>query len=287
MRYHPLTGRIAATLLIATATSSISANEAGPVKDLFSDYQVLLDDYLQEKRTAEGGLVSAFDYEAALADEKTGELLEAQSERLADFDVSALDTREQNLAFWNNAYNYFMIHQILTELEDGEVIDSVWDYGGRYNPFKSSVFEREMFDIGGENYSLNEIEKGILLGEDFEDKGWKEARVHFTVNCASVGCPPLREEIYTSENIDELMSENTRLAFNTDRHLRVEGDTLHLTELFKWYEDDFVDEGGSVRGFISEWADEDVAERAEGTDSIEYIDYDWALNRPENFPVFQ
>ena len=111
--------------------------------------------------------------------------------------------------------------------------------------------------------------------------------MHFTVNCASVGCPPLREAIYTSHNIDELMSENTRLAFNTDRHLRVEGDTLHLTELFKWYEDDFVDEGGSVRGFISQWADEAVAEQVQQTDSIEYIDYDWALNRPANFPALK
>jgi len=111
-----------------------------------------------------------------------------------------------------------------------------------------------MFEIGGDDYSLSGIEKEILLGAAFEEKGWKEARVHFTVNCASVGCPPLRETIYTSDNIDELMTENTRLALNTDRrHLRVEGDTLHLTELFKWYEQDFVDEGGSVRGFISEW----------------------------------
>jgi len=60
------------------------------------------------------GLVSAFDYEAALADEPTKALLEDQAQRLAGVDVSALDTREKVLAFWNNAYNYFMLHQILT-----------------------------------------------------------------------------------------------------------------------------------------------------------------------------
>lgn len=252
-----------------------------------NDYQTLLNSHLQEKRTANGGLVSAFDYEAALADDQTEGLLDDQSEQLAAFDVSTLDTREQALAFWNNAYNFFMIQQILTERGEGELVSSVWDYGGRYNPFTDNVFERQMFEIGGTDYSLNEIEKGILLGAEFEEKGWKEARVHFTVNCASVGCPPLRESIYTSDNIDELMTENTRLAFNTDRHLRVEGDTLHLTELFKWYEQDFVDEGGSVRGFISQWADEAIVEKVEQTDSIEYIDYDWSLNRPGNFPEFR
>ena len=287
MKQDSLAARIAASLLIAAGASSPSANETVTMEKVFSDYQQLLDHHLQEKRTADGGLVSAFDYKAALADKRTRKLLEDQSEKLADFDVSILDGREKALAFWNNAYNYFMIHQILTEREDGKLVDSVWDYGGRYNPFTDSIFERDQFDIGGKAYSLDQIEKGILLGSDFAEKGWKEARVHFTVNCASVGCPPLREAIYTSDNIDALMTENTRLAFNTDRHLRVEGDTLHLTELFKWYEQDFVDEGGSVRGFIGEWADEGVAQKVKQTESIEYIDYDWTLNRPVNFSEFQ
>ncbi|TDT44148.1 uncharacterized protein DUF547 [Halospina denitrificans] len=287
MKRDSFTGRMAATLLIVTAASSLSATETTTAGEVFSDYQKLLEHYLQERRTSAGGLVSAFDYKAALADEQTQVLLDAQSERLAEFDVSVLDSREKALAFWNNAYNYFMIHQILTERQDGKLVDSVWDYGGRYNPFTDSVFERDNFDIGGQDYSLNQIEKEILLGSEFEEKGWKEARVHFTVNCASVGCPPLREDIYTSDNIEELMTENTRLAFNTHHHLRVEGDTLLLTELFKWYEQDFVDEGGSVRGFIREWADEAVAQKVKQTESIEYIEYDWSLNRPDNFPAFQ
>lgn len=287
MTHRPFTASLSTLLLATTASLGVQASDSAPVRTLFSGYQQLLERHLTEQRTPKGGLVSAFNYEAALADERTRELLETQSERLADFDVASLETREQALAFWNNAYNYFMIEQILTEMVDGELVDSVWDYGGRYNPFTSSVFEREQFEIGGQEYSLDEMEKGILLGEEFTAKGWKEARVHFTVNCASVGCPPLRETIYTSNNVDQLMTENTRLAFNTDRHLRVEGDTLHLTELFKWYEKDFVDEGGSIRGFIREWAEPDVAQKVMQTDAIEYIDYDWALNRPEHFPEFQ
>lgn len=114
--------------------------------------------------------------------------------------------------------------------------------------------------------------------------GWKEARVHFAVNCASVGCPPLRQQIYTADNVERLLAENTRLAFNTPRHLEISGDTLRLTELFDWYKADFEEEAGSTREFIRQWADDEVAEAISQTSAIEYIDYDWSLNRPDNFP---
>ncbi len=273
-------------LAVAIAIGSAPAFGDGIVKKTFEPYQKLLEQYLIEKNLDNDGLVSAFEYEAALNADNTQALLDEQNALLADFDVDRIDSREKALAFWNNAYNYFMIEQILTELEDGELVDSVWDYGGRYNPFQDSVFERDMFEIGGEMYSLSQMEKDILLGDEYREKGWWEARVHFTVNCASVGCPPLRSEIYTADNVDELMSENTRLAFNTPRQLRVEGNTLYLTELFNWYEDDYVDEEGSIRDFIKAHADDHIIEKIEETDRIRHIDYDWSLNKPANFPEF-
>ncbi|MGM0768196.1 MAG: DUF547 domain-containing protein [Pseudomonadota bacterium] len=200
-----------------------------------------------------------------------------------EFDPGTMDGREESVAFWINAYNYFMLARILTERPDGELVSSVWDYGGRVNPFVDSVFERESFTIGGRDYSLNEIEKGILLGEEYADRGWKDARVHFAVNCASVGCPPLRNKLYTADNLDDLLTENTRRAFSTERHLRVDGDSLYVTELFKWYEEDFTETAGSERAFIEQWADPAVAERATETSSMKFIDYDWTLNSPENF----
>ena len=273
-------------LAVAIAIGSAPAFGDGIVKKTFEPYQKLLAQYLIEKNLDNDGLVSAFEYEAALNADNTQALLDEQNALLADFDVDRIDTREKALAFWNNAYNYFMIEQILTELDDGELVDSVWDYGGRYNPFRDSVFERDMFEIGGEMYSLSQMEKDIMLGDEYREKGWWEARVHFTVNCASVGCPPLRSEIYTADNVDELMSENTRRAFNTPRQLRVEGNTLYLTELFNWYEDDYVDEEGSIRAFIRAHADDHIIEQMEQTDRIRHIDYDWSLNKPANFPEF-
>lgn len=266
---------------------SLPAWAAPPMDDFFADYEALLETHLEEKRTEDGGLVSAFDYNAASNDDRTINRLTQQRSKLAAFDPDSLESRESATAFWVNAYNFFMLAHILEERPDGELVESVWDYGGRYNPFRNNIFERALFDIGGENYSLDEMEKGILLGEEFQARGWKDARIHFAVNCASVGCPPLRKTIYTASNVDDLLEENTRRAMRTHYHLQVEDDTLRLSSLFDWYESDFTEEAGSVRAFVRSYASEEIVAAMEEARDIEYIEYDWALNKPANFPAFQ
>lgn len=83
------------------------------------------------------------------------------------------------------------------------------------------------------------------------------------------------------------MAENTRRAFLTGHHLRVEGETLYVTELFKWYEDDFKEAAGSPKAFIQEWVDASLAEQVAQTSTMSFIDYDGSLNKRSNFPEFQ
>ena len=278
--------RLSAILTIVLAVWA-GAAQAEINRELYGPYQQILDQFLTEKDLSGGGLVSAFDYEAAVSQVDITQTLTKQREALKEFDLSRLGGEAESVAFWLNAYNFFMLDQILTQRPDGELIDSVWDYGGRINPFVDSVFNREKFVIDGQEYSLDQMEKEILLGDEYAEKGWKDARVHFAVNCASVGCPPLRDVIYTADNLEELLAENTRRAFLTDRHLKVEGDSLYVTELFKWYEDDFKEAAGSRKAFIEQWVDGDLAERVAKTSDIQFIDYDWALNKPSNFPEFR
>jgi len=186
--------------------------------------------------------VSAFDYRGAMADAQAGAWPREQRRRLVDFGRSALQNREQATAFWLNAYNFFMVAHILENPKGGRPVNSVKDYGSLFSPYK--VFRRKIFNVGGALLSLDQIEKEILLGDDFKQKGWRDARVHFTVNCASVGCPPLRRQIYLPGNVDEMMTENTRMALNTPRHLRQEGTVLYVTQLFEWYADDFAEAAG-------------------------------------------
>jgi len=274
---------LVAALLGALAPAHLAA-ESGQTQTpdpaaLFDAYARLLEAHLEELATDGGGLVTAFDYQAALDDPATTALIRQQNAALAAFDPAALDDRWAATAFWINAYNYFMVaHVLANPTRDGRPVRSVLDFGSLIN--RHRVFQREMFDIGGSAYSLDGIEKGILLGEDFAARGWKDARVHFAVNCASVGCPPLRRIPYTAANVDALLTENVRKALRTPRHLRVDSGTLHLSRLFDWYEADFAAHSGSVRGFVLSYADEADRPAIAGTRRIAFIDYDCSLNAP-------
>jgi hypothetical protein len=252
--------------------------------EAYGPFQKLLDRHLRERPLPGDGLVSGFDYAAALDDPDTPGLLQAQRALLAGIDGTALEERAVAIAFWINAYNYFMVDQILANPGRDGLVSGVRDYGTLLNPYR--VFRRELFDVAGRRHSLDGIEKDILLGERFRELGWKEARVHFAVNCASVGCPPLRAAIYLPGTLESKLSEATRLALNTPRHLRVDGETLHLSSLFDWYADDFMEDAGSVEAFIVRHADAPVRAALQQVRRVRHIRYDWALNLPSNFPEF-
>lgn len=254
------------------------------LSDAFAPFQTLLNQHLTEYHLPDNGLASAFDYRAARQDPATRDLLADQDKRLAAFNTKTLTGKADSTAFWINAYNYFMISHIVREPSDDELVSSVKDFGPFYNPYR--VFRQEMFTIGGKLYSLDKIEKGTLLGSEFTRKGWKDARIHFAVNCASVGCPPLRQQLYTAENLDDMLNDNTFRALATPLHLRLTDRTLYLTQLFDWYEDDFVSAAGSVKRFVLKYAPKNLQDQIQAASSIDFIDYDWQLNTPDNFSTF-
>lgn len=281
----PATARTA-ILGLVVALPLQCAEASGPYArdSLFQPYAELLERHVMEYDLDAGGLVASFDYKSAISDSGSRDLIERQTRRLAALDSDEFDQRDNALAFWINAYNFFMITHIVEQAEAGEPVDSVKEFGNLFNPFR--VFEQERFDVAGRMHSLDGIEKDILLGEAFARRGWKDARVHFAVNCASVGCPPLRNRPYTAANLERLLDENSRRALLTPLHLRIDGDTAWLTSLFDWYADDFVEAAGSVRGFIESHLDPGRRERFGATDTIRFIDYDWRLNSPENIETW-
>ncbi len=278
--FMPIRDRLQAGLIAFTILALPAAAGADVVEEIYQPYADLLAEFVNEHDLPNDGLVTSFDYRAALEHAETSGRLAEQRQRLAEFDPGVLTDRDSANAFWLNAYNFFMIAHILENPRRGELVSSVRDYGHLFNPYR--VFRRDLFDVGGRKHSLSEIELDILLGSDFRERGWKDARVHFTVNCASVGCPPLRAEIFTADNVEHLMAENTRRSLNTPLHLRIENDVLYLSSLFDWYEDDYVEHSGSVREFLKDYADPDLHPAIDATERIRYIDYDWDLNSPEN-----
>ena len=187
-------------------------------------------------------------------------------------------TRPRQLAFLINAYNAFMIEKILTRYPD---IRSVWDFGKIFgNPFKD-----RFFTLFGREFSLDMIEHDAIRARDVYD----DPRTHFAVNCASVGCPMLREEAYVAERLDSQLEEQTRrfLADRTRNRFGSAGNALEVSEIFKWYSVDFTSGLKGLRSreqFFARYADllaNDPERRQiirERKAEIRHMEYDWALN---------
>ncbi|MEK9588326.1 MAG: DUF547 domain-containing protein [Gammaproteobacteria bacterium] len=179
-------------------------------------------------------------------------------------------------AFLINAYNAAMIQKILQRYPD---INSVWDFGRIFNhPFKDRFVE-----LFGERMSLDDIEHGRLRG----DPALFDPRVHFAVNCASKGCPPLRPAAFNGSSLDAALDEQASifLSDRTKNGMNPTTNRLVLSPIFDWYTEDFGVPGRQGElAYLSRYADslglDDDAVRAlnEGSIKIEWSDYDWALN---------
>jgi len=172
--------------------------------------------------------------------------------------------RNEQLAFYINAYNAYTIKLILKNYP----VDSIKDIGGWFTgPWKIRFCK-----IGGKAFTLDEIEHEIIRPR------FKDPRVHFAVNCASKGCPPLISEPYQASILDQQLDANTLSFLNNPERNRLEGNTLYVSKIFKWFGEDF---GGDVVGFLLQYADGDLKNRlVAGRDriKIDYLHYDWSLN---------
>ena len=186
--------------------------------------------------------------------------------------------RPARTAFLVNAYNAFTVELILRHYPD---IDSIRDIGGWFG----SPWKKRFFELLGERRHLDAVEHELLRGaEDFA-----EPRIHFAVNCASVGCPALRDEAYTGERLDAQLEDQTQ-RFLQDRarnHFDSGTGTLTVSPLFRWYREDFeIGYRGTTTpaGFLGLYADalgDTPATRQRiraGNFELAFGDYDWSLN---------
>jgi len=179
-------------------------------------------------------------------------------------DTQALSPNEQ-FAFYVNAYNAWTVKLILGAYPG---IKSIKELGSLFK----SPWKKKIARIDGEVLTLDNIEHDILRPR-FED-----ARIHFAVNCASKGCPPLRSEPYRGDVLDHQLTEMTEAFINAPAYNRLEGNTLYVSSIFKWYSEDFNDD---VVGFFLKYATGELKERLQKQAKeirVEYLDYDWSLN---------
>ena len=198
------------------------------------------------------------------------------AESLADFDLSTLTTREAKLAFWINCYNSLSIYGVVQKLKkDPDFADK----GNKGWFGRVRFFAVQKFNVAGNFYTLRTIENNIR--DDFKDP-----RIHFALNCSSLGCPLLKDGLYSAENIDKELDAATKLYLSSSEGLRLEeekGD-LHVSMIFKWYTKDFETPDRKVIDFILEYAPEKIRNFIESNSrkiKFKYIEYDWSLNISE------
>lgn len=188
-------------------------------------------------------------------------------------DPSALDD-DDRLAYWINVYNAVTVELILEHYP----VESIKDIDGA--GLLGSPWKLERVTIAGRALTLDQIEHEIIRVE------FDEPRIHFAVNCASVGCPPLASEPYVGARLDEQLEEVTRRAMNDRTWVDLSGcagsygdGVIRLTKLFDWFRDDFGGDA-AVREFIARYRPQDAFRLRNTNCALEYVDYDWDLNAP-------
>jgi hypothetical protein len=186
--------------------------------------------------------------------------------RVSEADFNAW-TKAEQMAFLINAYNAYTVEKILTRYPN---IRSIWDFGKFFgNPFKD-----EFFSLLGRRMSLDELEHGILR------KRHGEPRIHYAVNCASVGCPMLREEAYVAERLDRQLEEQARRFLSDRSRNRVREGRLEVSKIFDWFKEDFEPRERYFAQHSKILSDDPGQQRlvADGKARLSFLDYDWSLN---------
>lgn len=196
------------------------------------------------------------DYKAWVANKSDKQSLDQLVKDWSVIDSAKLSKKER-AAFRINLYNTAMLSVVL----DKYPLKSVTKIG---IPF--SVFKRSFIATPDGKISLDTLEKKQLL-KDFPDP-----RVHFAVNCASVSCPPLRNEAFTGQELDKQLNEQAK-QFVTSKHaVRVKGNTAEYSSLFDWYKKDFG--SSNPAEIINKYSDTKISTKLK----VKWIKYDWSLN---------
>jgi hypothetical protein len=208
---------------------------------------------------------------------RTAPAFAAYLDALGRQDPAAL-SRDEQLAFWINAYNAWTIRLIVSHDERESIRNINRSFGLR---LKGPWSER-LAKIGGTTYTLDDIEHGIIRPR------YGEPRIHMALVCAAMGCPPLRSEAYTGARLDAQL-EDQAMAFVArspeKNRVDVATRTWHHSPIFAWYKADFGGSLAAAARAAARWLPPGSAERAvleSGNARFRETPYDWTLNSQAN-----
>lgn len=173
-------------------------------------------------------------------------------------------SRDEQLAYWINAYNAFTVKLII----DHYPVASIKDIKNGI-PFVNTVWDIKFIKIEGHDYDLNNIEHGIIR------QYFDEPRIHFAINCASISCPKLLNTAYLPSKLEEQLTDAAE-SFLADP-LRNKVSEYKVSSIFSWFRGDFKKKSGSLLKFINQYASEPIPEDA----NLSFLDYNWQLNKQQ------
>ena len=239
-----------------------ASNESNESSIDHAAWQSLLDKYLTEHSSG----INRFDYNALKENTEDYESLVAYLLRLSDLDPRRFSKTEQ-LPYWINFYNALTVY-IVTQRYP---IKSIKDI--KSGTFDFGPWNLKLATIQGQKVTLNNIEHGILRPI------WMDSRIHYALNCASLGCPNLARKAYRSDNMEELLEAGAREYINHPRGVSIENNRLTVSSIYDWYRDEFGDSNEGVLAHLQKYAEPELAKQLKRFTKYKHA-YDWKLNAP-------
>lgn len=189
---------------------------------------------------------------------------------LQSVDVGTLDRPEQ-FAFWANLYNAKTLDIVLEHYPVASIKDISLG-GGLLAAVTGGPWKAKVVNVGGEALSLDDIEHGILR------QVFNDPRVHYAVNCASIGCPNIGTRAFTGAALDNQLDAAARAFVNHPRGARITGDGLVVSSIYSWFQADFGGTDAGVVEHLRRYAGPPLKAKLDTVSEIADHDYDWSIN---------
>jgi len=178
--------------------------------------------------------------------------------------------RAEQKAYWINLYNALTVHVIL----DHFPVSSIMEVKISPGLFSSGPWGAKLATVEGQQLSLDDIEHRILRPL------WKDPRVHYSVNCASLGCPNLMPRALTAEHAEQSLDEAARAYINHPRGVKVKDGKVVVSSIYIWFQEDFGGNDAGLLNHLRRYAQGVLKGQLEQARSISDHTYDWDINRP-------
>ena len=185
--------------------------------------------------------------------------------------VPAELNRREQFAFWINLYNAKTVDIVLRHYPVGSIKDINLG-GGLLGLVSGGPWKAKVATVAGHRLSLDDIEHSILRPI------FRDPRLHYAINCASIGCPNLSQNAYTGAMLEQQLDAAARAYVNHPRGVKVSGGQVRASKIYSWFQADFGGTESGVLRHLRRYADPSLARKLAGKTAISSFAYDWNLN---------